>query len=180
MSNHLNNYHAGFGLFLLLAGLATCHVHGQDLDSPKLLNRAAQYFLGKEDEVLIKVNILGYVQRPGQYFVPRYTDLLSLISFAGGLQKGASLSNVQIMRGAKFTNGTNGSDSLSARHDKMIVNLKKYFDTGQTRYVPILEAGDSVIIKQAAGDKWRNLFGFNSIVTVLSVTSTLIIALERL
>ena len=167
-------------LVLLLFCLASRAAHGQDLDSPKLLNRAAQYFLGKEDEVLIQVNILGYVQKPGQYFIPRYTNLLALISSAGGVQKGASLSNVQIMRAVKPGQGANGSDSLGAKHDIIMVNLNKYFETGQTRNVPILEAGDSVIIKQSSGEKWRNIFGFNSIVTVLSVTSTLIIALDRL
>lgn len=164
------------GIWLLLSAATLC---SQDLESPKLLNRAAQYFLGKEDEVLIQVNILGYVQKPGQYFIPRYTNLLALISSAGGVQKGASLSNVQIMRAVKPGQGANGSDSLGAKHDKITVNLKKYFDTGETRYVPVLEAGDFVIIKQSSGDKWRNFLGVNSVISVMAATATLIYALDR-
>ncbi|GEM_PF-899516 len=154
-------------------------IYGQESESQKSLNRASQYFLGKEDEILIKVNILGYIQKPGQYYIPRYTDLLSLISFAGGVQKGANWSNVQIMRVAKFSNGANRSDSLDTKHDIIAVNLQKYFETGQMRYMPILEAGDSVVIKQSPSDKWRNIFGFNSIVTVMTATATLIIAINR-
>ena len=175
MSKRSFKNHAWFGL-LLLAGLASRAAYGQDLELPKILPRAAQYVLGKEDEVLIKVNLLGYVQKPGQYLIPRYTDLLSLISFAGGVQPGASLGNVQIMRAPKSANGANGAET---KHDILTVNLKKYFETGQTRYVPVLEAGDSVLIKRAAGDKLRNFLGINSIVSLMAATATLIYALDR-
>lgn len=180
MLNHLKISKAGFGLFLALACFASRGVHGQDLELPKILPRAAQYVLGNEDEVLIKVNLLGYVQKPGQYLVPRYTDLLSLISFAGGVQPGANLSHVQIMRAPKAANGTDGTNGAEAKHDILTVNLKKYFDTGQTRYVPVLEAGDSVLIKRSTGDKLRNLLGVNSIVSLMAATATLIYALDRL
>jgi hypothetical protein len=173
------NINALLGLALILIYFAPPASYGQESESQRSLNRASQYFLGKEDEIMIKVNILGYIQKPGQYYIPRYTDLLSLISFAGGVQKGANLSNVQIMRAAKFSNGANGSDSAGTKHDIMTVNLKKYFETGETHYVPILESGDSVVIKQSPSDKWRNIFGFNSIVTVMTATATLIIALNR-
>jgi len=174
------NINALLCLALILIYFPAPAIYGQENESQKSLNRASQYFLGNEDEIMIKVNILGYVQKPGQYFIPRYTDLLSLISFAGGVQKGANLSNVQIMRAAKFSNGANGSDSASTKHDIMRVNLKKYFETGQTHYVPILESGDSVVIKQSSGDKWRNIFGVNSVVTVMTATATLILAIDRL
>lgn len=180
MFNLLRNINAWRGLAFVLLCLPPAAIYGQESESQKSLNKASQYFLGKEDEILIQVNLLGYVQKPGQYLIPRYTNLLSLISFAGGVQKGASLSNVQIMRGAKLSNGTNGSDSVGTTHDIIFVNLQKYFETGQTRYVPILEAGDSIFIKQASGDKFRNLFGVNSIVGLMAATTTLIYVLDRL
>lgn len=40
-----------------------------------LRDRAAQYYLGRKDEVLIKVNVWGFVQKPDQYLVPKDTDL---------------------------------------------------------------------------------------------------------
>ena len=179
MCNLLRNSNALLCLALILICFPPEASYGQEIELPKFLNRGSQYFLGKEDEILIQVNILGYVQKPGQYFIPRYTNLLSLISFAGGVQKGGSLSNVQIMRAVKSGNGTNGSNSLGAKHDIITVNLKKYFETGETRYVPVLEAGDSILIKQSSGDKFRNLFGVSSVVGLIATTTTLIYTFSR-
>ena len=47
-------------------------------------HRGAQYFLGAADELLMRVNIWGFVRKPGQYMVPTDTDLICLMSFAGG------------------------------------------------------------------------------------------------
>ncbi|MFQ5640228.1 MAG: hypothetical protein ACE5IR_19790, partial [bacterium] len=68
----------------------------QEKETGNFLNRASQYYLGGKDEILIKVNVWGLVGGPGQYLVPRHTDLISLISFAGGPQEGANLSKVRI------------------------------------------------------------------------------------
>jgi hypothetical protein len=179
MFNFSRTINALLCLALILIYFPPPASYGQESESQRSLNRASQYFLGKEDEIMIKVNILGYIQKPGQYYIPRYTDLLSLISFAGGVQKGASLSNVQIMRAVKSGNGTNASNSLSAKHDIITVNLKKYFETGETRYLPVLEAGDSILIQQSSRDKFRNLFGVSSVVGLIATTTTLIYTFSR-
>jgi len=41
-------------------------------------------FQNKNDEILIPIKLLGGVQRPGVYHVPVNTDLLTLITIAGG------------------------------------------------------------------------------------------------
>jgi protein involved in polysaccharide export with SLBB domain len=96
--------------------------------------RAAQYILGPEDELLIKVNIWGFVQKPGQYLVPTDTDLISLISFAGGPREEAKIKNIKIIRN-------------SAEKDKVIkINVKKYLETGDENLIPSLMPGDTIVV----------------------------------
>lgn len=112
-------------------------------------NRAARYYLGSEDELLIPINIWGYVRNPGQYMVPNNTDLISLISFAGGPAEGARIKGVKIVR----------SDTrLGSR--VWNVNVQKYLDTADGKFVPILKPGDTVVVKGSAFSKIRNFFSF--------------------
>lgn len=128
-------------------------------------NRGAQYFLGAEDELLIKVNIWGFVRKPGQYMVPKNTDLISLISFAGGPIEQAKINKVKIIRAPEFNPATqsqrvNQSDLALASHSNNIelsklaapnqevleVNIKKYLETGQRNLIPELRPGDTIVL----------------------------------
>jgi len=44
------------------------------------------------------VNVWGYVQKPGRYEVPSSTDLIQLISYAGGPTEYADMQEVQLTR----------------------------------------------------------------------------------
>lgn len=98
--------------------------------------RAAQYYLGDDDELLVPVNIWGFVRQPGQYMVPNNTDLITLLSFAGGPTESAKISKIQIVR----------SDP---KLGNMIIpiDVKKYLETADPRLVPVLRPGDTVIVK---------------------------------
>ena len=115
----------------------------------QMRNRAAQYYLGTEDELLVPVNIWGFVQRPGQYMVPNNTDLISLLSFAGGPVDGAKISNVKIVR---------SDPNFGERVWK--VNVKKYLKTGEDRLIPVLKPGDTVVVKGTTYHWLRNFFSF--------------------
>jgi len=99
-------------------------------------NRAAQYYLGTEDELLVPVNIWGFVAKPGQYMVPNNTDLISLLSFAGGPTEGAKISKILVVR----SNPKLGNTVFK-------VNVKKYLETGDERLIPVLKPGDNIIVK---------------------------------
>ncbi len=128
-------------------------------------NRGAQYFLGAEDELLIKVNIWGFVRKPGQYMVPKNTDLISLISFAGGPIEQAKINKVKIIRAPEFNPATqshrvNQSDlalasrsnnielsKLAAPNQEVLeVNIKKYLETGERNLIPELRPGDTIVL----------------------------------
>lgn len=154
-------------LSLFFPALVSAQDEGEqpDLDRP----RAAQYYLGEQDELLIKVNIWGLVRRPGQYMVPKDTDLISLISFAGGPLDQAKMKKVKIIRSSAPAARGNGA-AISANASEMMlastaarssaalnasstpaqqvmeVNVKKYLETGQQSLIPELLPGDTIVV----------------------------------
>jgi polysaccharide export outer membrane protein len=124
--------------------------------SSQLRNRASQYYLGMEDELLIPVYVWGFVKIPGQYMVPNNTDLISLLSFAGGPSDGAKISNVQIVR----SDPKLGSSVIK-------VDVKKYLNTADDRLIPTLKPEDTVIVKGSTFNWISKFLGFISSLTFL-------------
>lgn len=152
-------------LFLLIPSFAAA----QDEDDQRDSNRGAQYFLGAQDELLIRVNIWGFVRKPGQYMVPKNTDLISLISFAGGPLEQAKIKKVKIIRAVESNpvspssnnrfnqdelllaspalRGNANLNTLSSPAQQVIkVDIKKYIETGQQGLIPELRPGDTIVV----------------------------------
>ncbi|MEJ2627245.1 MAG: hypothetical protein P8078_01615 [bacterium] len=129
------------GLLILLASGVKAQQLGRNL--------GAKYYLGSDDELLVPVNIWGFVQKPGQYMVPNNTDLISLISYAGGPQSSAKISKIRIVR-------------ISSGMENQIieVNVKKYLNTGNQEIIPVLKPGDTIIIKGTTFSWIQNFFSF--------------------
>jgi len=86
------------------------------------------------EQLKIRTYIWGQVRNPGLYIVPDDTDLLTLISSAGGPTENAKLSKVRIIRS-------------TIEGEKVInVDLNEYLETGQTELIPILKPGDTIIV----------------------------------
>ena len=80
--------------FLLHAAPLSAQAELFDLsDAPTQSLSPALYEIPGEagQGLAIKVHIWGQVHRPGRYLVPDGTDLVGLISFAGGPTSGAKL-----------------------------------------------------------------------------------------
>ncbi len=184
-----------FALVILFYSFALSAFSQTKGDIPNLKNRGALYYLGEQDELLIKVNIWGFVQKPGQYMVPNGTDLISLISFAGGPREQARLKNIKIIRNrallasrmepneghlamnGKFelNAGESGDEGLQKSKDqfgdqrKVIeVNVKKYIDTGDESLIPDLEPGDTVIVEGSAFHFISKAFEFTTKLAVIA------------
>ncbi|MGH7600898.1 MAG: SLBB domain-containing protein, partial [bacterium] len=137
-------------LSLFFPALVSAQDEGEQPDLGR--SRAAQYYLGEQDELLIKVNIWGLVRRPGQYMVPKDTDLISLISFAGGPVEQARMKKIKIIRSSRPAAMSNGASSGANANEMMLastasrgnaalnasstpaqqvmeVNVKKYLET---------------------------------------------------
>ncbi len=122
-------------IFVLLFIMIGLNLYAQ-MDSGISTGGAAQYYLGAEDELLVPINIWGFVLKPGQYMVPNNTDLVSLLSYAGGPNESAKITNIQIVRSDQNT----GNMVLK-------INVKKYLDTADPRLIPTLKPGDTIIVK---------------------------------
>lgn len=158
---------------------------GQASERTPVQSRAAQYYLGDKDQILMNVNVWGYVAKPGQYVVPRNTDLISLISFAGGPKEGANLTHVRIVRGGELETGqtdpysVNGKPGKGAGADTRVtildVDVKGNLSSGAIAAIPILKGGDTVLVPQTFGSKFKNAVGVSSLVGILAAATSVVL-----
>ena len=138
-------------------------------------HQGAQYYLGQADELLMKVNVWGFVRKPGQFMVPPETDLISLISFAGGPIEDAKIKSIKLIRGAAVAPrvtqsvsppGTSFNHSKatvaksSAEEEVVAVNVKKYLKTGDESLIPPLRPGDTVVVEATSFNTVRKVVDF--------------------
>ncbi len=109
----------------------------------------------------MQVNLWGFVKNPGRYEVPSSTDLIQLLSYAGGPVQYAKLDKVQLMR-------LEGSDSL-ARRTLILIDLEKLDRVEPTLLA--LRPGDTVFIDHTS---WLTLRDIFSVVTTAAVITSAI------
>lgn len=86
------------------------------------------------EKLKINTYVWGQVYKPGLYVVPDDTDLLTLISLAGGPREDAKLTKIRIIR-------------PTGKGERVImINLKKYMETGDETLIPVLQPGDTVVV----------------------------------
>lgn len=97
---------------------------------------SADYIIGENNEIYITVNIWGEVKKTGYFKVPSTTDLMTLLSIAGGPRENANIGAIKIVR----VNKDEGEEGI------IYINLEEYLETGNYDLVPILKPGDTVIV----------------------------------
>lgn len=100
---------------------------------------ASQYYLerGTESKLMMKVNVWGAVQQPGSQYVPDGTDLISVLSAAGGPIEGAKLSKVRLVR------------NFDGEKHNMVINVNRCLKKGELELLPELKPGDTVIVPKS-------------------------------
>ena len=139
--------------FLLVQTINVNLTFGQDEKYP----RGAQYFLGTNDQLLIKINIWGFVAKPGQYLVPSDTDLISLISFAGGPIDGAKLNKIKLIRSAL---------KKDIKQKVISINVQKFINDGDDSIIPHIKPGDTIIV---SGSRWYHFSKYLEFVTKIAM-----------
>ncbi|HOO13982.1 MAG TPA: SLBB domain-containing protein [Candidatus Marinimicrobia bacterium] len=98
---------------------------------------ASKYILSTgSDAMLMTVKIWGEVTRPGLYDVPIGTDLIDLISAAGGPTTRANLSKVKLIHGSPD----------EEENYVTIVNIKKFLETGDLDMIPEIKPSDTIVV----------------------------------
>ncbi len=104
--------------------------------------------------LIIKVHIWGQVMKPGLHSVPSNTDLMELLSLAGGPSDYADLGRIKLIR--------------RQREGEQIhyINLEEYLSKGDPSSLIILKSGDAVIVPKSSWYYWRTTIGILSDVAV--------------
>jgi NADH:ubiquinone oxidoreductase subunit F (NADH-binding) len=122
---------------------------------------ASYYYIAKPGELTMQVNVWGFVKNPGRYEVASSTDLIQLISFAGGPVQYAKLDEVKLTR--QILN-----DSTGAKQE-FILNLEHLDKLNQSSLA--LYPGDTIFIDHTAWLTIRDVF---SVVTTAAVITSAI------
>ena len=128
--------------------------------------RRSQYHLrlGTEDELQFYVHIWGQVTKPGLYLVSDGTDVVALVSLAGGPTEGARLNKVRLVRSAPGTQRA------------IAVDLGEYARSGDSSKIPVLEPGDTVIVPSTF---WQGFIRFGTILNVAALLANVIVYATR-
>ncbi len=147
-------------LLLVAALMMPVHIAAQEAGGLMLdQNRAAQYYLGARNAIHITINVWGQVLKPGQYHVPSGTDLLTLLSAAGGPTDRSRVDNVRIVR------------RYNQREEILEVDVRRYLKTGDVSLIPELNPGDTIVVSGSV---------FNLVSRVIGVVGQLAVILNAI
>ena len=121
-------------------------------------NPNSQFQTDEFGNVYISINVIGHVKKPGTYVVYENTDIITIISKAGGFLPGANLDAVVV---------------YSSGYQSRQYNIKDMLVSGKDFQVK-LKANDSIYIKQTILSKFiANTSLLNSIVGILNLYFTI-------
>ena len=128
--------------------------------------RRSQYHmrLGTEDELQFYVHIWGQVNKPGLYLVSDGTDVVALVSLAGGPTEGAQLNKVSLVRSAPGTKRA------------IAVDLREFTRSGDSSKIPVLEPGDTVVVPSTF---WQRFIRFGTVLSVAALVANVVVYATR-
>jgi len=120
---------------------------------------ASYYYVSKPGELTMQVNIWGFVHNPGRYEVPTSTDLVQLVSYAGGPIQDAKMDEVKVTRFLKRETGVSRGE--------FYVNLEDLTHVEQAKLT--LYPGDTIFIDHTG---WMTMRDFFSVVTSTAIITS--------
>jgi hypothetical protein len=98
------------------------------------------YFTDDSGNILMFVNILGQVARPGQFIVRENADFSTILALTGGLRDDANLTKVLVIRHEPDDNGKQA----------YVINLKSFYKKGDKSCFISLKPNDTIIFPEKA------------------------------
>jgi SLBB domain-containing protein len=138
-----------FGALVLAACLCPVAARAQERSG---------YLPGVNQGLEMMVHVIGEVQKPGEYRVPDQTDLLQLLSKAGGPTQFSRLSSVSVRRVVLGRPLAGQSDSTAPRVQILHVNIEDVLRR-QDAAPPLLQPGDVVFVPKNGWHKWKDVSG---------------------
>ncbi len=140
---------------------------GDGLTKGYSYTRADEYFSEiYQGEILVSINLLGAVGKPGVYHIPKQTDIVRLLALAGGTRADANMEDISIKR-------------RSGETERVInINLKQLVeDRGNGKPIN-LETNDIVLVaprEPAVSANTLSVVGLTASLLGLVVSSIVII-----
>ena len=100
----------------------------------------------------IEVEIKGLVNKPGRVLVSNGASLDEILAAAGGLLQGSQAEFAQFQ---------------SSRAKPVLVDLNKYYDTGDASIVPVVHGGDSVFFQRRLAVNGAPVEGANAKIRII-------------
>jgi hypothetical protein len=161
-------------LFVSLLCFQTSWIRAQGREGGVSLNQPtyatpANYSIAKPGELTMPVNIWGLVNHPGRYEVSIATDLIQLVSYAGGPAADADLSGVKVTRFLKTESGVTKSE--------IIVDLDRLYRVNDASL--ILQPGDTIVFDRSSWANIRDVISVVTSVAIVTATVTTVIVTTR-
>ena len=99
------------------------------------------YFTDSMGNILMYVNVLGEVYKPGQHIVRQDSDISSVLSLVGGPKEDANLEKAKLLRHKPDEDGT----------QTYPINLESYFEEGDRSQFVELKPNDTLVIPEDKG-----------------------------
>jgi len=119
----------------------------------------------QDEELLVTVNVWGEVVRPGSYDVPDGTNVVTLVSLAGGPTEYANLRRVRLTRP-----GAPGP---------MDIDLNSYLKDGDECALAALEPGDTLYVSRNGRYAWTSFIRVVSELAVIAGTAVLYVEVAK-
>lgn len=128
---------------------------------------AARYYkiVDIDGEVTKKINLWGHINSPGRYEVPISTNLVELITYAGGPREYALMDDIKIYRTDQY-----------GRKLVLTVDLDNPSETPDSDL--IIYDGDTVYIDYSSVVTWRDVFSLIS--GPLAMIASIVLIVDRL
>ena len=120
----------------------------------------AFFSIAKPGELTMQVNVWGYVNHPGRYEISITTDLLQLMSLAGGPAPDADIDKVKVTRFLKTESGITRGEYT--------VDLSDLYRVNESNLV--LQPGDTITVDRTSWVAIRDLIGIVTSVAVIAAT----------
>ena len=131
---------------------------GQHINTETLIS-SNEYFSDEKGNVLMQVNIIGHVKKPGTYIIYEGADFLTILSQAGGPLQGAKLNKVILFR--------NSSSEVST------IDLKGLLENGKNIDVEI-KPNDTIYVSES----FASILLSRSVTSILQILNILITILN--
>lgn len=129
----------------------------------------AFFSIAKPGELTMQVNVWGMVNHPGRYEISITTDLLQLISLAGGPAPDADIDAVKITRFLKTESGITRGEYT--------VDLSDLYRVNESSLV--LQPGDTITMDRTSWVAIRDIVGIVTSVAVITATVTTVLNSRR-